>query len=382
MHAHSRRGFLSTTLGAVWASGTILEQASLRAAQARAQSRTAIPTLFNIERVADGVYIALARAQVLINCNAVIFENAKDVLIVDTHSKPSAAAALVAQVRKQITPKPVRYVVNTHFHLDHTQGAAAYQHLQPQPQFVSCSATRRLLAESGASRAKESVEAARKSLDESKTKLGAAKAAAERAYYQDVAAQTAAYIEELQRYEPELPAVTFDRELILHDSMHELRLMFMGRGHTAGDIVVLCPQKNVVATGDLLHGFLPTILDGYPKEWPATLRSLSKLEFEHVLPGHGEVQRTHQRAHQMAAYIDEVTERVVRGKQAGRTAVDLQRDIMPSTLACLKRDGYGEFVGNMLLKYSANPPGTTVAEVVGESVRGNVAHIFQRLDAA
>ena len=77
------------------------------------------PQLFDIERVAEGVYCALARAQAEINSNAAIFVNSRDVLVVDTHSKPSAAASLIAQIKKEITPHPVRYVVNTHFHWDH-----------------------------------------------------------------------------------------------------------------------------------------------------------------------------------------------------------------------------------------------------------------------
>lgn len=64
-----------------------------------------------------------AHAQAEINCNAAIFVNSADVLVVDAHSKPSAAASLIVQIVKEITSKPVRYVVNSHFHGDHTQGS-------------------------------------------------------------------------------------------------------------------------------------------------------------------------------------------------------------------------------------------------------------------
>lgn len=67
------------------------------------------------------VYAALAGPQVMTNCNAAIFVNSQDVLVVDAHSKPSVAAALIAQIKKEITPKPVRYLVNSHFHWDHTK---------------------------------------------------------------------------------------------------------------------------------------------------------------------------------------------------------------------------------------------------------------------
>ena len=90
MHSHSRRGFLARMLGATWSGASLLERAALVATQAPAQSKTALPTLFEIEKVADGIYAAVANARALINCNAAIFENANDMLIVDAHSAPSA----------------------------------------------------------------------------------------------------------------------------------------------------------------------------------------------------------------------------------------------------------------------------------------------------
>lgn len=69
--------------------------------------------------VAEGVYFARARAAAVGNCNAGIFvNNPADVLVVDAHSKPSAAAALIAQIKREVTPEPVRYLVDTHFHWD------------------------------------------------------------------------------------------------------------------------------------------------------------------------------------------------------------------------------------------------------------------------
>src|SRR6185295_2081762 len=61
LHAHSRRGFLARMLGAAWSGASLLERAALVAAQARAQSRTQLPTLFEIEKVADGIYAGRQR---------------------------------------------------------------------------------------------------------------------------------------------------------------------------------------------------------------------------------------------------------------------------------------------------------------------------------
>src|ERR1700722_8785986 len=123
----SRRDFLLVLMGVALAGASILELAYHRAAWARAAAPSSEPNLFDIQKVGNGVYFALARPQAMINCNAAIFVRSKDVVVVDAHSKPSAAASLIGQIKREITPKPVRYVVNTHFHWDHTQGNHAYR---------------------------------------------------------------------------------------------------------------------------------------------------------------------------------------------------------------------------------------------------------------
>ncbi|MBI1897755.1 MAG: MBL fold metallo-hydrolase [Acidobacteria bacterium] len=135
---HSRRGFLKSTLGAAWTAASLLEQAVFRAAHANAfAAANAGAKLFDIEKVADGVYGAVARPVPILNCNAVVFELSDGVLIVDTHSKPSAAAALAAQLKREVSGKPVKYVVNSHFHWDHSQGGAAYRKLSPKADVIA-----------------------------------------------------------------------------------------------------------------------------------------------------------------------------------------------------------------------------------------------------
>ena len=82
------------------AGASILELAHYRAAWARSLASTAGAQLFDIKKVADGVFLAQARAQFQINSNSAIFVNSADVLVVDAHSKPSAAASLIAQDQK------------------------------------------------------------------------------------------------------------------------------------------------------------------------------------------------------------------------------------------------------------------------------------------
>src|SRR5215471_10824464 len=94
-HHHNRRDFFRYCFGSVLAGATVFEEAFLRAGWARAQAQTASANLFTIEKVADGIFAALAKPQALTNSNAAIFVLDRDVLVVDAHSKPSAAAALL-----------------------------------------------------------------------------------------------------------------------------------------------------------------------------------------------------------------------------------------------------------------------------------------------
>ncbi len=333
--------------------------------------------MFDIEKVAEGVYAAVARPDPIINCNAVVFENTGDLLIVDTHSRPSAAAALIAQFKK-ISPKPVRYVVNTHFHFDHVGGTPEYRKIAPQADIVSSTVTRGLIAESSGDRFKQSVEWSRKSIDDNERKAAAAKTPREREHYRRAAADTRAFVAEMQSYAFELPNITFDRNLVIHDKAHELHLAFRGRGHTAGDIVVFCPSKKVIAAGDLCHGFLPYIGDGYPREWPRTLRSMAEFPFEQLIGGHGDVQRTRERLAQEAAYLEELTELVAQGKAQGRTVEQLQAAITPAKLKSLA-GGWGQYVAEQTVQYYWDAAFNSPAEALAGGLKENIASTFSAL---
>src|SRR5437868_3422146 len=113
--------------------------------------------LFDIKPVADGVYAAIAKPAYKVNCNAAIILLDDTVLVVDTHSKPSAARALIEQIKK-LTDKPVRYVVNTHFHWDHYQGNQAYPSSWPAGvEIISSEATRANIEQRGIPRVKHEI---------------------------------------------------------------------------------------------------------------------------------------------------------------------------------------------------------------------------------
>src|SRR5437870_11683448 len=80
---------------------------------------------YRFEKIADGVYYATATGSMVTGSNNVVVIGSRDVLVVDTGTSPAAARAFIEDL-KQLTSKPVRYVVNTHFHYDHTDGNQVY----------------------------------------------------------------------------------------------------------------------------------------------------------------------------------------------------------------------------------------------------------------
>ncbi len=335
--------------------------------------------LFEIQNVAEGVYFAFARPQAVANCNAVIFVNSADVLVVDAHSKPSAAAGLIAQIKQQITPKPVRYLVDTHFHWDHSQGNAGYRDAFGKDlKIVASGATKKLQAQFLQARLRESLDPHGHPfssqpqipvlLDAARQQLSAAASTEQKAAIAERIRQLEAFQHEMENFVPVLPTVTLSKTYVIKDKAHDLHVEFHGRAHTAGDVVVYCPQKRVVATGDMVIGTLPFLGDSFPREWPKTIDSVAKLDFDHVAGGHGLVQQGRQHMTGQRNYIEELAARVDAGKKSGRTLREIQTGMPVASIKSLQADGYGERV-----RAGRDEAGMQTA------VNTNIEHVFQRL---
>ncbi|MGP8244301.1 MAG: MBL fold metallo-hydrolase [Bryobacteraceae bacterium] len=380
-HPVSRRDFFGRMALGSTAGVSILDLAWRRAAWAQTLVPGAPTDLFEIQNVADGVYFAFARPQAVSNCNAAVFVNSADVLVVDAHSKPSAAAALIAQIKRHITTKPVRYLVDTHFHWDHTQGNAGYREaFGKNLKIIASEETKKLEAQFVEARLRESLdphghpfssqphvpvllEAARRELSE-------AGSPERKAQLEDRIRQLESFEREMKDFVPVLPTVTFDKTYVIKDKAHDLHVEFHGRAHTAGDVVVFCPQKRVVATGDMILGTLPFMGDSYPGEWPHTIDSVAKLAFDYVAGGHGTVAHGKQRMTGQRNYIEELVVRVEAGKKAGQSLAEIQKSMPLASLKAFQPDGYGELVR----------AGRDEA-AMQTAVNTNIEHVFKRLGA-
>lgn len=347
---HSRRQFVTGMFAEILVGAGILRVASCSELWAQAGSSAATPGQFEIQKVADDVYFALAQPWALANSNAAIFVNSSDVLVVDAHSHPAAAAALIAQIKKEITSKPVRWLVNTHFHWDHTQGNRAYQDAGTKVEIVASNATKQLMSQllvprlraalDPVSRGPRGSQQVARQLADLRQRAGKAASEAENAAIRVRIAQLESFTAEMKDFHPTLPTLTFDKSYVIREKTYDLELEFHGPGHTAGDITVFCPQKRVIVCGDAYYSGFPGFTDSYPQLWPKALDSMARLKFDHILPGHGG--RQHDRRNWIARrnYIEELTERVLAAKKAGQSVSDLQRTITAASLKSLRPGGF------------------------------------------
>lgn len=228
------------------------------------------PQELAITQVRDNIYMIRDAG----SGNITVLVSDDGVLLVD--SKFERDYDRYMELLRTITDKPVRYVINTHMHPDHTGGNARLEGIGADI-IATGNARRRLSASQPTG----------------------------------------------------LPAITFDDRAQIWFGGKLLELYYFGRGHTDGDLVILMPEEGIVFTGDLFAGYEPNIrlIDynggGSLEEWPATIDKILELEFDLVIPGHsGPTDRA-----MLQQYRDEnvrMLEIIREMHGAGRSPADIQ----------------------------------------------------------
>ena len=296
-------------------------------------SLTRAEDLFDIKPLADGVYAAIAKPAYKVNCNAAIIFLGDSVLVVDTHSKPSAARALIEEIKK-ITDKPVRYVVNTHFHWDHYQGNQAYPSSWPAGvEIISSQATRENIEHRGIPRVKYEIATMPREIEKLKSDLAAATDSKQKETLRTNLQEAEAYQAELQSMHFTLPTLTFDRSFILYRPSRTVQILWLGNAHTDGDVWVYLPKEKILICGDALHGWTPFMGDSYPFDWIRTLDTAEKLDFEQVLGGHGDVMRGKATFELWKAYFRDLLDETAQVYGKGASLEDAQKQVSMTLIA-------------------------------------------------
>ena len=285
---------------------------------AAAQAQVTQGKAYTFEKIADGVYYATGG----FGSNIPVIVNDRDVMLVDDGTAPAAARALLSDL-KLITDKPVRYVVNTHFHYDHTGGNSVFG---PEVEIMGHEFVRTAILTFDVLH-REPYQTSQGTrvpaqIDSLQKQIAAEKDPARKASLTQQLADARTTLAQLQEIKPTPPNVTYTSKLGLHKGSREIQLLFLGRGHTAGDTVVFLPKERIVCTGDLMESQLAYMGDAFFDEWIATLDALKKLDFDLVLPGHGTPFRDKGHITAFQSYLTDVTGQVTKLRQQGVSPED------------------------------------------------------------
>jgi cyclase len=262
------------------------------------QSQSSDLYAVKLKKVKENIYLAYRPEPLryFVEGNVTIIINEQDVVVVDAGGAPLAARNTIAEIKK-LTPKPVRYLINTHDHVDHTLGNQEYVKAFPGVEIIAHSKTRENLDRDGRqyvadtiknfeTRQERSEELFKRLRAEGKPGNAQVIAYWERYSNADIYART----EEYRRAVITLPTTTFEQKLTLYRGERTIELLSLGHGDTPGDVVVYLPQEKIVCTGDMVTEPIPYGFSVRPLEWLVTLGKLSELDFEYLIPGHGEMQ--------------------------------------------------------------------------------------------
>jgi glyoxylase-like metal-dependent hydrolase (beta-lactamase superfamily II) len=204
----------------------------------------------SLDQIGSGLYACISDGDP--NSGIIVGDDA--VMVVDAQPTPAMAEELIVRVAK-VTDKPIKYVLLTHYHAVRTLGASAYQGAD----ILASDVTRGLIAERGK---------------------------------QDMESEIARFPRLFRAAEsiPGLiwPTVTFPDQISVWLGRREVRIMHVGRGHTAGDAIAVVPDAGVVFAGDLVEYKIACYCgDAHFTDWLATLDHLAEMQPAALVPGRG-----------------------------------------------------------------------------------------------
>jgi glyoxylase-like metal-dependent hydrolase (beta-lactamase superfamily II) len=242
------------------------------------------------------------------NTGIVIGDDA--VLVADTQATPVMAQDVIRRIR-EVTDKPIKYVLLTHYHAVRVLGASAYR----AQQIIASQDTYDLIAERGEQDMKSEIERFPRLFNAVESVPGLT-----------------------------WPTLTFKGEMTLWLGKLEVKIMQLGRGHTKGDTVVWLPREKVMLSGDLVeYGATPYCGDAYFTDWPATLDALAAFNPEKLVPGRGaSLKNPREVAAGIAgtrAFVSELYEQVKLGASAGKSLNEIYK-----LTYCALKPKFGDWV--------------------------------------
>lgn len=294
-----------------------------------------VTSSYETVKVADGIwaFIAPETKSGLVSGNSIAIAGDDGVLVVDTGMIPSLTRRMIAEIREK-TGKPVRYVVNTHWHWDHNFGNSVYREEFPNVTIISTPFTRTSMVEFNGKvldayrqNGTTMVEKLHKRFDERKNRDGTPMTP-------EQVEETAALLHDVDRAMPEFqkgrieqPNQTFTDSLTLFLGKREVDIRFLGRANTAGDAIVYVPDAKVLMTGDILVWPIPFGTGSYVSEWIEVMKKLDAFDAAAIVPGHGPVEHDKTYLHTITDLLVAIDTQVREAVKAGLSLEDTRKKV-------------------------------------------------------
>jgi cyclase len=277
---------------------------------------------FRLNHVDEGVFAATSLPGTGSVGNAAIIDLGDSTLVVDTFTTIQAAEDL-QKAATYLTGNPVSYVLNTHWHSDHTIGNQVFT---PKAQIISTSTTREIMATFGKNRLAQQLsnpEPIYQAIDENEDKIQQETDEKLKMEMEWENASDREYMKMLPNLVYTLPTVTFDQQMSIHGSNRTVQLITYGGGHTQSDAFVCLPEEKIAVMGDLVlskhHLFM---MYANPQVWLNILERVELLGVETIVPGHGEICSIKE-LHEVKCYINDIVALVEESVQSKKSIDDI-----------------------------------------------------------
>jgi cyclase len=280
---------------------------------------------FQIERLTDGVYAAIASEQGYASCNASIIDIGDRTIIFDTFLTPEAAKDLL-KVAEQLTSSRITHVVNSHEHNDHIRGNQVFG---TDVDIISTVLTREAIARNEPGNIKSEKKTISKEITDTQSQLDAEKDPKRRRELATLISYMQGVSKSHCELKTRLPNITFEHGLTIHGTERTIELLPLA-GHTSSDVVLCLPKEKIAFMGDLLFiNIHPYLASGSPEQWKKSLAEVQALGVEIAVPGHGPVGKSADLS-TMLQYIQSLESIVVNMIKSGKSAEQASFEPIPS----------------------------------------------------
>lgn len=294
------------------------------------------PPRFAASQLAEGIHLIAPTAPLGLGMepNSLVVVGDNGVLVVDAQFSASSAREVIAAV-KRITPRPVRWLVNTHWHDDHISGNATWRAAYPGLSIIAHETARTAMQTDGAKNRAGFLKSGPGTIAFLNDRIAKRTGIDGQPTDQEELDAYAAYNTLIARFaaeslatRPVLPDVLVRDALTLHVGTHRVDIRFLGKAHTASDIVVHLPDDGIIASGDIVVLPVPFVgSTSFPREYGATLDRLLALPHTRIVPGHGPVLRDDEYVRQARAMLGSIRTQVDSMRLAGDSLAVVRRTV-------------------------------------------------------